>query len=429
MSVFVTLLFCNILLCSARKNDKKHAKCFDDVCLKAGYSPDTAPSSNNNRHILVDMQFSLENILSVDHDHNTIGLTVSLRQTWIDNRVYTKKSSLLKNGGWMAVPTKMGRDPETGIPQYIWMPKFYIYFLLKMEIKTNYQQQTLIWISKEKNNLYVNYDSLFDLYLKCPMKYDHYPFDEHECPVKFSSADFNSTRLLFNMSIDAKWGRLKNTLGQFGTEIIPLEKHELMDTWEGEDWSICGFKLLLRRKHWKYVFSYYMTSGLFVIISWVSFLIPTKDVNARMGLLITILLVLVTVYNSVIEMSPKARDNQTALAAWMFSMLLFVCLAFLFHCISMIWRKSKDTKKALIIKRRKKSLLPIDGRTMMGFDTRDHTVYPTEMFQEKTKSGLKTKLFQKVTDNHSSHTIDFIIILILITIFIVYVLMYWVIYK
>ena len=117
MSVFVTLLFCNILLCSARKNDKKHAKCFDDVCLKAGYSPYTAPSSNNNRHILVDMQFSLENILSVDHDHNTIGLTVSLRQTWIDNRVYTKKSSLLKNGGWMAVPTKMGRDPETGIPQ------------------------------------------------------------------------------------------------------------------------------------------------------------------------------------------------------------------------------------------------------------------------------------------------------------------------
>ena len=124
-----------------------------------------------------------------------------------------------------------------------------------MEIKVNYQQQTLIWISKDKNNLYVSYDSQFDLYLKCPMKYDYYPFDEHECAVKFSSADFNATRLLFNMSIDAKWGRLKNTLGQFDADIIPLEKSERMDTWEGEKWSISGFKLLLRRRHWKYVFS------------------------------------------------------------------------------------------------------------------------------------------------------------------------------
>ena len=87
--------------------------------------------------------------------------------------------------------------------------------------------------------------------------------------------------------------------------------------------------------------NYYLSSVLFVIISWVSFLVPQDDVNARVALLVTMLLVLVTVLNNVIDNSPNAREGPTALGFWMFSMVVFIFLAFVCHCIVIIKRRRK----------------------------------------------------------------------------------------
>ena len=88
----------------------------------------------------------------------------------------------------------------------------------------------------------------------------------------------------------------------------------------------------------------YFPSGLCVIISWVSFLIPPEDVNARIALLITILLVLVTLLNGVIDSSPKAREGETALGTWLVSMLFFVFMAFVCHCAVILERKRHAIK-------------------------------------------------------------------------------------
>ena len=118
---------------------KDRGTCFSDICLQSGYSADVAPSTiGNESFITVKMEYSLDNILSVDHDHNILGITLSLRQSWIDNRVFPRNRSMLDNGRWLAAPTRMGRNPETGIPEHIWMPKFYIYWLFEMVIKTNF---------------------------------------------------------------------------------------------------------------------------------------------------------------------------------------------------------------------------------------------------------------------------------------------------
>ncbi len=53
------------------------------------------------------------------------------------------------------------------------------------------------------------------------------------------------------------------------------------------------------RNKLKYLFSYYLPSSLFVIVSWVSFLIPPPFVSGRMTLLITLFLVLGRLMHSV----------------------------------------------------------------------------------------------------------------------------------
>ena len=83
------------------------------------------------------------------------------------------------------------------------------------------------------------------------------------------------------------------------------------------------------------------TAGLFVVVSWISFVVPPDVIPGRMALLITLFLVLVNIFNTVTTNTPKAEGNPiqqywpetwifnvstglTAIETWMLSCLLFV---------------------------------------------------------------------------------------------------------
>lgn len=50
-------------------------------------------------------------------------------------------------------------------------------------------------------------------------------------------------------------------------------------------------------------------SGLFVVVSWISFVVPPDVIPGRMALLITLFLVLVNIFNSVTTNTPKAEGE------------------------------------------------------------------------------------------------------------------------
>ena len=61
---------------------------------------------------------------------------------------------------------------------------------------------------------------------------------------------------------------------------------------------------------------YYLPSTLFVITSWVSFLIPPEVVPGRMALLVTLFLVLINIFNNVTNITPNT-EGMTAISSWM----------------------------------------------------------------------------------------------------------------
>ena len=82
-------------------------------------------------------------------------------------------------------------------------------------------------------------------------------------------------------------------------------------------------------------------SGLFVVVSWISFVVPPDVIPGRMALLVTLFLVLVNIFNTVTTNTPKAEGmcitypspqylsnfwcvGLTAIEAWMLSCILFV---------------------------------------------------------------------------------------------------------
>ena len=73
------------------------------------------------------------------------------------------------------------------------------------------------------------------------------------------------------------------------------------------NYSVAGFELTLRRKVSHYIITYYLPSGMFVIVSWISFLVPPEIVPGRMTLLVTVFLVLVNIFNTITTNIPKAE--------------------------------------------------------------------------------------------------------------------------
>ena len=270
MSVRVFCIIILIFACDAVKGNRRNKfKCEGNLCFKKGYDfeqeRDIPPSSGNNGSpIVVNIGFKIDTIFSVDSDHNTVGLGMTLRQSWIDSRVFPKHK--LEKDGWLPIPSRLGRNPETGLSEKIWLPNLYIYSMVEMEVKSNFQDQTLMWVTQKENKTYINYDAAIVLYIKCPMKYRRYPFDEHECAVKIASADLSLSKLRFNLTNRTEWGRNGNTVGYFNITDLPFSRAELIEVWEGEKWSVAGFKLRLKRKYWQYVFNYYLSSGIYTYI-------------------------------------------------------------------------------------------------------------------------------------------------------------------
>merc|ERR1719225_1631860 len=105
------------------------------------------------------------------------------------------------------------------------------------------------------------------------------------------------------------------------------------------NFSLAGFEMVLTRYVSTYIITYYLPSGLFVIVSWISFLIPMDVIPGRMALLVTLFLVLVNIFNTVTTNTPKA-EGLTAIEAWMLSCILFV-FATLVEYAAILFKKQK----------------------------------------------------------------------------------------
>ena len=90
------------------------------------------------------------------------------------------------------------------------------------------------------------------------------------------------------------------TVLDYEITLTKLEDHTITSG-EGKNYSSVGFKIKMDRYSSKYFINYYIPSMVFVFVSWVSFIIPPENVPGRMGLLVTMLLVLINQFSSVVN--------------------------------------------------------------------------------------------------------------------------------
>ncbi len=53
------------------------------------------------------------------------------------------------------------------------------------------------------------------------------------------------------------------------------------------NYSLAGFEMVLARHVWHYIITYYLPSGLFVVVSWISFLVPAEVIPGMINIIVT----------------------------------------------------------------------------------------------------------------------------------------------
>ena len=89
-----------------------------------------------------------------------------------------------------------------------------------------------------------------------------------------------------------------------------LPDEEKTTVYASGNYSVAGFWVKLERKVANHILQIIMPSGMFVVVSWISFLMPLNG-GERAGLLVTLFLVLVSMFLQVVTTAPKGKGSST----------------------------------------------------------------------------------------------------------------------
>ena len=261
----------------------------------------------------------------------------------------------------------------------IWTPTFTVAKTIDFSIVEHFESTSYMFLRRLDENLTRFYYS-FNAKIKmaCALIFVDFPFDTQTCKFKLTSWDMYEPRLVFL----PRYHRYmkKNWNGAEGDWNLQTFEVSTSNFTEGErkvpgvdtkfvprNYSSTGFNIILKRYSQSYIWKYYLPCSATVIASWVSFVIPPEVIPGRAGILMTLFLVSMTIFQSILESTPTSGEltglSYFAMVSNFFiggAILEYACLLFIKRNISFGKKKNSiEIGKSSIgnsNKARKKSL-------------------------------------------------------------------------
>ncbi|XP_062549549.1 glycine receptor subunit alpha-2-like isoform X1 [Armigeres subalbatus] len=274
----------------------------------------------------VSISLYINRISGVDENKEEISIDAFLQVTWEDPRLVPDDSAGTMTKEYMELtPTEQ---------MTVWVPDLYIRQLREMRVMTLFEEISKLRLYKNSTLVLTKGATII---FKCDMDFVLYPLDVQRCPVDFSSYKYNVREMRFRWKNDngltfpKDFGdgffRLPKYVVSFYTEQNPQTIHY------GEDnHSSARLEITLSREVKSYLLENYLPSTLFVSMSWGSFVVVPEIVPGRMVLLVTTLLSLITMFDTVRNNSPDALELK-CLEVWLISCTLFVFFALMEYFI------------------------------------------------------------------------------------------------
>ena len=293
------------------------------ACLPKEYSKFDLPLKGSQNKIKVTIDIS--EVLRINDKDYSITFACYFNVQWEENRIWLSEEFGREQAG-AGVNTTM--NPDITVPMNLefvkdlWLPNIFIYNLKTYKVIDVLSKLAGLWISADKIILYSQATHITFI---CPMRFDKFPLDTQVCKFQVGSYSYDDTIMRFTTEKAGYNSPTGNSIAlDYAIRIDSLKKEDAIFLGGTlGNFSLAGFEMTLHRYVSTYIITYYLPSGLFVIVSWISFLIPMDVIPGRMALLVTLFLVLVNIFNTVTTNTPKA-EGLTAIEAWMLACILFV---------------------------------------------------------------------------------------------------------
>ena len=107
----------------------------------------------------------------------------------------------------------------------------------------------------------------------CALRFERYPVDYQTCYFQVGSYAHDSTLMTYQGRLLSYIESNKITILDYSIiEINTLPIDKQVYVWHDiGNLSVAGFEIKLKRNMFKYLINFYLPSGLFVIVSWVSY--------------------------------------------------------------------------------------------------------------------------------------------------------------
>lgn len=337
---------------SALTSDISHdpTKCVQNKkfvwCLPADYNKEKHPFAyfhlmNATLPLKYDFKFVIDEISNINDKAQTLSFAMYFAVSWLEPRLVINTSA----SEWTEAKTgprdQVNESPEN--LKYLWYPELEIYGL-----ETFGRQRVLKEMSgvRVMRNRTINYELGVRVTISCKMMFDDYPLDAHSC--QFQVGSYYDTVETVLCSSQFLYNSARQRSLQHFIQLEPLPKQFSVVHLPSGHYAACGFQVRLQRKQMQYQIQVYLPSFMFVVTSWVSFLIKPEVVPGRMALLVTLFLVLINIFNSVREQAPiSSRLNAVDL-------YLVVCVFFVFSALM------EYASILMLLKKRRKPVRTID---------------------------------------------------------------------
>lgn len=300
-------------------------------CLPIDYKRDAAPweyrhLTNTSLPWNYHFEFFITDFREINEKSQMIKLSLYFEVEWHEPRLRINESANeWKENEYVTISILDS--------SHFWYPDLDINGVFKSSRRMFMTDLSGILIKKKK---LIRFSLKLELEFSCHMDFDKYPFDSQEC--HFLVASYYDDEKVVSCTSKYSYGANNTIIHDtkkalhHAIEISDLSSRYRTYLYNGHIYSTCGFTFLYTRSRIQLFFQVYLTSCILVIVSWTSFLINPQVVPGRMGLLVTLLLVLVNVFNGFKNSSPPS-SNLNALDIYLMICIFYVFLAVMQYAI------------------------------------------------------------------------------------------------
>ena len=277
----------------------------EDLCITSDdYEHDYPPMPGP---ALIQPTLKIIEITDTDEKRQSISILMEVIQEWFDPKIRIKNPKK----EWYRIKYLF---------DIVWHPNLYFNKVLSIKKIETLGKTTNrdLWIKTSEDKLW--YRESLEVTFACEnITFSDFPIDQHECNFTFGETEHKFQRLQYNYTffeydfhvVDKKETSLyiTDTTTPFDFELKMIEPFHRSNS-NGRDYHFTGISLKLKRNNFgPLLTTFYGPTGIFTFFSMFSFLIKPDIVPGRMGLLVTLELIMINIYVAVEAPSNRGFSN------------------------------------------------------------------------------------------------------------------------